>query len=89
MGKKKKKTQEKVVLFVFPEKKRGGSEETQFTVLPRGLPRRGERHGSLLTNLVAVALEVMNPPKAFTEGSWGVCSIAGAQKVFTKPLTRA
>lgn len=55
----------------------------------RDLPSRGERHGSLL-DLVGQSmlmedapLEGMNPPKAFKEGSWGVCRVAGSQKVFT------
>lgn len=53
------------------------------------LTQEGERHGSL-TDLVGqsmlvkvAALEVMNPPKAFKEGSWGVGIVAGAQKVLT------
>lgn len=84
------KNSRKTNVICFPRKERGGREGTRFSVLSRDLPRRGERHGSLLTDLVGqstlmkvAALEVMNRPKAFKEESWGVCAVAGAQKVFT------
>lgn len=36
----------------FLRKERGGREGTEFSILPRDLPRMGERHGSLLADLV-------------------------------------
>lgn len=83
-----KKPQEKVVSFVFSEKREGTVKK--HSPQPRDLLRRGERHGSLLTDLVGQTmlvkvetLEVLNPPMDFKEGSWGVCMVAGAQNVFT------
>lgn len=87
--------QEKVVLFVFPEKREGAVKKHGSQSCLETYPG-GRKAWSLLTDLVGqsmlmkvATLSAQNPPKAFKEGSWEVGIVAGVQKIFIQHLTPA